>query len=79
MKFVEALKSNIPGKFNIAEMCTRASPFIYLEPQSTWVIGTAFLYEETLKDYLLEQEVEVINAFEKIDKQTNLLSTTLSF
>ena len=56
------------GKFNIADMCTRASPSIDLYPLSTWLIGPAFLYEQTSPDHPLEQEVEVINALEKIDK-----------
>ena len=40
----------IPGKFNIADMCTWASPFIDLYPQSSWVIGPAFWCELTLPD-----------------------------
>ena len=54
------------GKFNIADMCTRASLYIDLHPQSTWVIGSAFLYDQT-PDHPVEQEVKVINALEKID------------
>ena len=46
-------------------MCTRASPFIDLHHQSTWVVGPAFLYEQTLADHRLEQEVEGINSLEK--------------
>ena len=69
----------IPGKFNIADMCTLASAFIDFHPQSTWVRGPAFLYEHTLPDHPLEKEVEVINASGKIDKQTNLLTTNLNF
>ena len=70
-KSIETEKWNyIPGKFNIADMCTQASQFIDLNPQSTGVIGPAFLCEKKLPDHRLEQEVEVINALEKIDKQT---------
>lgn len=55
----------IPGQFNITDMCTRASPFIDLYHQSTWVVGPALLYEQTLADHRLEQEVEGINSLEK--------------
>lgn len=60
-------------------MCARGSPFIDLYPQSTWVVGLTVLYEQKLRDHSLEQEVEVVNALEKTDKQTNLLATNLSF
>ena len=69
----------IPGKFNIPDICARVSPFIDLYPQSTWVVGLRVLYEQNLRDHSLEQEVEVVNALEKTDKQTNLLATSLSF
>ena len=77
MKFAKAMKLNTMELHT--RHITRAFPFIVLHPQSTWVIGPAFLYEQTLPDRQLEQEVEVINVLGKIDKQTNLLTFNVSF